>query len=194
MRKKNVYLFVSTLDITDEELSVVLKIHEAIKTKNQTDQYKIVWVPIVEEWTDQLRKKFEILKAKVSFYVVEHFGSVAGFKYIKEEWQFKKKPMVVTMNHQGKILHHNAFHLIQAWGIKAFPFTKTQEDEIHTSRQWVAPIVSNIHPNINTWVSLYWYKQMSSLNYLLIVNVMINHVSPSKPTIILALYKMKPVY
>ncbi|XP_054794691.1 protein SIEVE ELEMENT OCCLUSION B-like [Prosopis cineraria] len=152
LKKKNVYLFVSTLDITEEELSVVLKIHESIKTKNQTEQYKIVWVPIVEEWTEQLRKKFELLKTKMPFFVVEHFGSVAGFKYIKEEWQFKKKPMVVTMNHQGKILHPNAFHLVQAWGFKAFPFTKTQEEEIHTSRQWVAPIVSQIHPSISTWI------------------------------------------
>ncbi|KAI9122844.1 hypothetical protein K1719_005733 [Acacia pycnantha] len=151
LKKKNVYLFVSTLDITDEELSVVLKIDEAIKTKNQMDHYKILWVPMVEEWTDQLRKRFEILKAKMAFFVVEHFGSVAGFKYMKEEWQFKKKAMVVTMNHQGKILHHNAFHLIHSWGIKAFPFTKTQEEEIHSSRQWVAPIASQMHPQIGTW-------------------------------------------
>ncbi|XP_028782760.1 protein SIEVE ELEMENT OCCLUSION B [Neltuma alba] len=151
LRKKNVYLFISTLDITEEELSVVFKIHEAIRTKNQTDQHKIVWVPIVEEWTDQLRKKFEHLKAKMPFFVVEHFGSAAGFKYIKEEWQFKKKPMVVTMNHQGKILHHNAFHLVESWGIKAFPFTKTREEEIHHSRQWVENIVTHIHPSIPIW-------------------------------------------
>ncbi|KAI9087463.1 hypothetical protein K1719_030603 [Acacia pycnantha] len=152
LEKKNVYLFVSTLDITDEERSVLLKIHEAIETKNQTDQYKIVWVPIVEERTDQLSQKFENLKAKMPFFVVERFRSdAAGFKYMKEKWQFEKKAMVVTMNHQGKIFHHNAFHLIHSWGIKAFPFTKTKEDEIHSSRQWIARIVSQIHPQIGAW-------------------------------------------
>ncbi|KAI9123222.1 hypothetical protein K1719_006111 [Acacia pycnantha] len=151
LEKKNVYLFVSTLDMTDEERLVLLKIREAIETKNQTEQYTILWVPIVEEWTDQLSKSFENLKAEMPFFVVEHFGSVAGFKYMKEEWQFEKKAMVVTMNHQGKILHHNAFHLIHSWGIKAFPFTKTKEDEIHSSRQWIAPIVSQIHPKIGAW-------------------------------------------
>lgn len=145
--RKNVYLFISTLDITEEEISNLLPIYQSIKTN---DQYKIVWIPMVEEWNDQLRKKFEILKTKMPWYVVEHFGSMAGYKYIKEEWHFKKQPMVVVLNSQGKVLNTNAFHLIQVSGMKAFPFT-TGQAKIDIDTDWSG--IGQIHPTINSWVS-----------------------------------------
>ena len=37
------------------------------------DQYKIVWIAIVEQWTDELRKKFEMLRFKMPWYVVQYF-------------------------------------------------------------------------------------------------------------------------
>ncbi|XP_057755683.1 protein SIEVE ELEMENT OCCLUSION B-like [Arachis stenosperma] len=149
LKRKHVYLFISTLDITEEEISVLRAVHESIKTD---EQYKIVWVPIVEEWTENLRKKFEVLKAKMQWYVVQHFGSIAGYKYIKEEWHFKKSPMVVVLNPQGKVQHTNAFHLIQAYGMKAFPFTSVEEERIHNEIHWVGPVVGDIHSNIDTWI------------------------------------------
>ena len=64
-----------------------------------------------------LDKKFEFLKSKMPWYVVQHSGPIAGYKYIKEEWHFKKKPMVVVLNPQGKVQHANAFHLIHTFFI-----------------------------------------------------------------------------
>ena len=150
IRKKNVYLFISTLDITEEEISVLRPVYDHTKT---TDQYKIVWIPIVEQWTEQLRKKFEILKTKMPWLVVQHFGTIAGYRYVKEEWHFKKMPMVVTLNPQGKVLHTNAFHLIHAYGMKAFPFTTVDEERIDREVHWVGSVVGDIHPGISTWVS-----------------------------------------
>ncbi|KAK7344016.1 hypothetical protein VNO77_13214 [Canavalia gladiata] len=149
LKKKNVYLFISTLDITEEEISVLRPVYDSIRTN---DQYKIVWIPIVEEWTEQLRKKFDVLKSKMSWYVVQHFGTIAGYKYVKEEWHFKKKPMVVVLNPQGKVQHANAFHLIQAYGMKAFPFTTANEEIMNKELHWVGSVVGNIHPNIDTWI------------------------------------------
>ncbi|MED6220176.1 hypothetical protein PIB30_042316 [Stylosanthes scabra] len=149
LRRKHVYLFISTLDITEEDISLLTPLHESIKTD---EQYKIVWIPIVEEWSEHLRKKFEVLKAKMEWYVVQNFGSIAGYKYIKEEWHFNKRPMVVVLNPQGKVLHTNAFHLIQAYGMKAFPFTSVEEERIHKETHWVGPVVGDIHSNIDTWI------------------------------------------
>lgn len=157
LKKKNVFLFVSTLEITEEEISILRPIYETTKTGNQ---YKIVWVPIVEEWTDQLKKKFEFLKSRVPWYVVHHFGTIKGFKFIKEEWQFKKKPMVVVLSPQGKILHSNAFHMIQVWGLNAFPFTHSVEETLTQEASWVGSLVPNI-PTVNTWVT---NKQYSFTN------------------------------
>ncbi|XP_028793452.1 protein SIEVE ELEMENT OCCLUSION B-like, partial [Neltuma alba] len=142
LRKKNVFLFVSTLDITEEDVSIMRPVFEKIKTD---DQYKIIWVPIVEEWNEALRKKFEFLKFKMPWLVLHHFECIKGFKFIKEEWQFKKQPMIVVMNPQGKIVHHNAFHLIQVWGLQAFPFTAKEEERLIYEASWVVSLFPG-HP------------------------------------------------
>ncbi|XP_061371224.1 protein SIEVE ELEMENT OCCLUSION B-like [Gastrolobium bilobum] len=152
LKKKNVFLFISTLDITVEEISLFKPIHDATKSGNE---YKIVWVPIVEEWNDQLRKKFEFLKSKMPWFVLQHFAPIKGIEFIKEEWQFKKKPMFVVMSPQGKILHPNAFHMIQVWGLNAFPFTQSIETTLTQQASWIESLVININPQITTWEQKY---------------------------------------
>ncbi|XP_027367350.1 protein SIEVE ELEMENT OCCLUSION B-like [Abrus precatorius] len=149
LKKKHVYLLISSLDITEEEILVLRPVYEYIKTN---DQYKIVWIPIVEEWSDKLCKKFEAIKSKMPWYTVQHFGTIAGYKYIKEEWHFRKKPMVVVLNPLGKVQHTNAFHLIHAHGMKAFPFTILDQERIDREIHWVGSVVGNIHPNVSTWI------------------------------------------
>lgn len=144
------YLFISTLDVTEEEISAVRTVHESIKTN---EQYKIVWVPIVEGWTEQLRKKFEVLKSKMSWYVVHNIENIAGFKFITEEWEFKNKTMFVVLSPQGKIHHTNAFHLIKAYGIKAFPFTFEDEKKIQDEKNWIGSVVGKISRDVTSWVS-----------------------------------------
>ena len=158
LREKKVLLFISTLEVTHEEISVMLRLHEGLKTNNHHEQYRLVWIPMVEEWTMTLRKKMEILKAKMPWYViqVQQFGFgggiIAGSKFIKQEWQFKKTPMVVVMDHQGKVKHKNAFQFIKVWGIKAFPFDEDKEDEINMQVNWLRPIICDIYPTILPWV------------------------------------------
>lgn len=153
LKKKNVYLFVSTLDVTEEEITAVRSVYESIKTN---EQYKIVWIPIVEGWNEQLRKKFDILRSKMPWYVVQNVENIAGFKFINEEWDFKKKSMFVVFSPQGKVQHKNAFHLIKSYGIKAFPFTMDDEIRIQKDRNWIVSVVGNIDRNISTWVSKFW--------------------------------------
>ncbi|KAG4997794.1 hypothetical protein AAZX31_10G175500 [Glycine max] len=149
LKKKHVYLLISTLDITEEEISVLQPVYDSIKTG---DQYKIVWIPIVEEWNEMLHKRFEFLKSKMPWYVVQHFGAIAGYKYIKEEWHFKKMPMVVVLNPQGKVQHANAFHLIHVYGMKAFPFTIADQERIDREIHWIGSVVGDNHPHISTWI------------------------------------------
>ena len=144
---RNVYLLISTLDITEEEISVLRPVHDAIKTD---EQYKIIWILIVEEWSDHLRRKFEALKAKMPRYVVQQFGSIEGYKYIKEKWHFKTRPMVVVLNPQGKVQHTNAFRLIQAYGMKAFPFTTLDQERIDKETNRVGYLLGSVVGNIHS--------------------------------------------
>ncbi|CAK8572056.1 unnamed protein product [Lathyrus sativus] len=151
LKKKDVLLFISTLEISQEDISMLIKIDQHIKKKG--NQHKIVWVPIVEEWDDGMHKTFESLKSKMPWYVVNHFAPIKGIKYIRKELHFKQKPMVVVLSPQGKILHPNAFHMIQVWGIRGFPFYKSKEETMSPTLEWdvLDSLVVDIDINIE-WV------------------------------------------
>ncbi|KAG6732706.1 hypothetical protein I3843_01G183600 [Carya illinoinensis] len=149
LKRKNVLLFISGLDISDDDISILKPIHELI---SKEDQYKIVWIPIVEQWTEDLQKKFEILRAKMPWYVVQYFSPIAGIRFIKEKWHFKGKPSVVVLSPQGKVESDNAIHMIRVWGIKAFPFTTAVEETLSSSRDWIGSIATGVNPNIESWI------------------------------------------
>ncbi|KAK7293519.1 hypothetical protein RJT34_16387 [Clitoria ternatea] len=164
LKKKDVFLFISTIDITEEEISVLKSIYEKEKSKNQ---YKILWVPIVEEWNGQLRKKFEALVSKMSWYVLHHFAPIKGLKFITKEWKFKTKPTFVVLNPQGKILHPNAFHMIQVWGLDVFPFTQTIEVTRTQDASWIGSLVTSVNPQITTWNESGWALLTQGSNVVL---------------------------
>lgn len=142
LKKKEVFLFISTLNISQEDISILIPIYDHLKETGS--QYKIVWIPVVDEWTDKLRKKFDSLKSKMPWYVLHHFAPIKGIKYIKEELHFNQKPLVVVLSPQGKILHHNAFHMIQVWGVKGFPYTEDKEKSITQELKWVVSLLVDI--------------------------------------------------
>lgn len=149
LKRKNVLLFISSLDITEEDISILRPIHDAIKKE---DQYKIVWIPIVEQWTEDLQKKFEILRSKMPWYVVQYYSPIAGIRFVKEKWHFKGKPTVVVLNHQGKVECENALHMIRVWGMKAFPFNSAVEETLTTSKEWIGHIGTAVNPNVENWI------------------------------------------
>ena len=122
LKKKNVLLIISSLNIHKNLLSELMLIYDGIKEKG--DEYKIVWIPIVEQWTDDLREKFEMLRSMMPWYIVQYSSPVAGIKFIKEEWHFNNEPIVVVMNPQGDVENEDALHLILQRGMSAFPFTR----------------------------------------------------------------------
>jgi len=152
LKKKDVFLFISTLDISQEDISILIPIHDHIKKTGS--QHKIVWVPIVEEWNDKLKKKFDSLKSKMPWYVLHHFAPIKGIKYIKEELHFKQKPLFVVLSPQGKILHQNAFHMIQVWGVKGFPYSKSKEESMTQELMWVDSLLADIDIKIK-WVRIW---------------------------------------
>jgi hypothetical protein len=87
----------------------------------------------VEQWTDGLQKKFEMLQSIMPWYTVQYFSPLAGIKFIKEEWHFENEPIVVVMNPQGDVFNENAFHMIREEGMSAFPFTGVVLEACHAS-------------------------------------------------------------
>jgi hypothetical protein len=81
LKKKNLLLFISGLNnIYMNDISDMMSIYDGIREKE--DQYKIVWIPlIVEQWTNNLRKKFEILRSKMPWYIVQYISTVVSSMY-----------------------------------------------------------------------------------------------------------------
>ncbi|XP_016647183.1 PREDICTED: protein SIEVE ELEMENT OCCLUSION B-like [Prunus mume] len=152
LRTKNVLLFISSVDISEDYLSLLIPIHDSL---NENDDYKIIWMPIAEEWTEELQVKFESLRVKMPWYTVGQISAqVAGIKYIKEDWNFKGKPMLVVLNTKGQLQHSNALHMISIWGPEALPFTHKREEQLLSSLQdtWFVSVVGAIHPSVSEWI------------------------------------------
>ncbi|XP_059461643.1 protein SIEVE ELEMENT OCCLUSION B-like [Corylus avellana] len=120
LKKNGVLLLISGLDISRDDISVLKSIYDGIREEGY--DYKIVWIPIVEQWTDDLQKKFEMLRSRMPWYIVQYFSPLAAtsIKFIKEEWYFENKPIVVVMNLQGDVVNKNAFPLIREGGMSTF--------------------------------------------------------------------------
>jgi hypothetical protein len=57
---------------------------------------------------------------------VQYFSAVAAIKFIQE--RYDNKPIVLLMNPQGDVENKDALHLIQQYGMSAFPFTPLQAE------------------------------------------------------------------
>ncbi|KAJ0074951.1 hypothetical protein Patl1_33331 [Pistacia atlantica] len=50
--------------------------------------------------------------------------------YIQEVRHSNKKPILVVLDPQGKLVNNNALHMLWIWGSLAFPFTISKEEEL----------------------------------------------------------------
>ncbi|CAL0299867.1 unnamed protein product [Lupinus luteus] len=148
LQKKDIFLFFSTLDIIESDFDYLIPIYNTIKTG---DRYKILWVPIVEEWNDELRIQFDSLKSKMPWYVLYNSEPIRGIKFIREYLHFKNKPTIVVLSPQAKILHLNAFYMIEVWGLSGFPFTETIQESLTLESSWIHSLVKDINSHIPQW-------------------------------------------
>ncbi|PON40916.1 Sieve element occlusion, C-terminal [Parasponia andersonii] len=72
-------------------------------------------------------------------------------RYIKEKWNFSKKPQVVVMDTHGKIVHTNAIHMMCIWRSQAYPFSTVQEQLMWEKTSWsIDLLVDDLEPNMFT--------------------------------------------
>nr|POF15881.1 protein sieve element occlusion b [Quercus suber] len=139
MKTKNALLWFSGLDISRVDISILNSIYKEI---SKEDQYKIVWIPIEEKWTDDMLKKFYMLWSKMpTWYTVYNYSFKLGIKYIKERWQFKDKPIVVVMNTQGIVVHPNALRMFTVSRRNAFPSTTEKEAQLSIRDDWFGYLI-----------------------------------------------------
>ncbi|XP_058180197.1 protein SIEVE ELEMENT OCCLUSION A-like [Rhododendron vialii] len=158
LKRKTVVLLISDLDHIEEEERFALKrTYDEAKKKSDL-QYEIVWIPVVDRSTDEeaSRKKFEQLQAKMSWYTVADpwLLDPVVIRYIKEEWHFSKKLILVALDPQGKAVCNNALHMFMVWGNIAYPFTVDKEESLWKEETWnLELLVGGSYPDISDWIS-----------------------------------------
>lgn len=153
VKTKNVLLWFSGLNISEVDISILKSIYEEI---SKEDQYKIVWIPIEEKWTNDMQKKFDMLRSKMpTWYIVHNYSFKLGIKYIMEKWQFENKPIVVVMNSQGIVVHPDALRMITVSQINAFPFTTKKEEELFYGEDWFGYLIFDNFTTMTQSVKLF---------------------------------------
>ncbi|XP_076909019.1 protein SIEVE ELEMENT OCCLUSION B-like [Bidens hawaiensis] len=163
LKKKTVLLFISDLDLQEDELLVLDRIYQEarLNPSRAESHYEVVWLPVVPNhrttpWTQENQSKFEALRNIMPWYSVFHPSLLdpAAIKYIKEVWHFNHKPLLVVMDPHGRIVNTNALHMMWIWGSVAFPFTSMREEALWREETWrIELLVDSIEPNIFTWVA-----------------------------------------
>ncbi|KAF9603057.1 hypothetical protein IFM89_033782 [Coptis chinensis] len=161
LRRKNVLLLISDIDISHEELSILDQMYKESRQQPGRPEsfYEVVWLPVVDRstpWTEEKQKNFETLQNMMPWYSVYHPSLLdpAVIKYIKDMWKFAKKPILVVLDPQGRVANQNALHMMWIWGSLAFPFTSVREDGLWREETWrMELLVDGIDQNILNWIS-----------------------------------------
>ncbi|EEF35446.1 protein SIEVE ELEMENT OCCLUSION B [Ricinus communis] len=161
LRRKNVLLLISGLNISHDQLSILEQIYNESRihaTRMDSHQYEVVWIPVVDrtvQWTDPMQKQFEALQATMPWYTVYSPTLIdkVVIRFIKEVWHFRNKPILVVLDPQGKVACPNALHMMWIWGSTAFPFTTFREESLWREETWrLELLVDGIDSTILTWI------------------------------------------
>ncbi|KAK9061696.1 hypothetical protein SSX86_018879 [Deinandra increscens subsp. villosa] len=156
LRRKNVLLLISGLDVSREELVNLTEIYMMSRVQQGSRMialYELVWIPIV----DAMDKKFEDTKNSMPWYSVHNpsYVDMVVRKSIGDRWNFRSKPILVVLDPQGKELNRNAIHMMWIWGFMAFPFTTDKEEALWRDETWSLNLIlaySGIDITVYNWV------------------------------------------
>ncbi|KAI3508747.1 hypothetical protein L1887_23760 [Cichorium endivia] len=160
LRRRNVLLLISGLEMSREELSILEEIYSESRIHGTKTNavYEVVWIPIVDpsvNYTGEMDRKFEEMKEKMPWYSVSHPSIIdrAVVRSIGDRWHFRSKPILVVLDPQGRELSPNAIHMMWIWGSNAFPFTSIKEELLWRDETWrLELLVSGMDPNIVNWI------------------------------------------
>ncbi|XP_077253093.1 protein SIEVE ELEMENT OCCLUSION B-like [Tasmannia lanceolata] len=157
LRRKIVILFISDLDISREELFILTQFYNDTHHGKTERHYEVVWLPVVDKtilWTDAKQENFNRLFSSMPWYSLNHPSLLepAVIRYIKEVWHFDKKPLLVVLDPQGRVVNQNALHMMWIWGGLAFPFSGLREEALWKEETWrMEFLVDEIDPLMLQW-------------------------------------------
>ncbi|KAK1440915.1 hypothetical protein QVD17_06749 [Tagetes erecta] len=158
LRKRNVLLLVSGLDMSLDDVSFLEQIYTDthVQGLRMESLYDMVWVPIMESnvMNTDFVKVLEDMMNIMPWHSVYNPSNIDRVvkKSIRDRWSFRNKPVIVVLDPQGRELNLNALHMMWIWGPFAFPFTTTREKTMWRGEVWrLEFLVSGMDPIILEW-------------------------------------------
>ncbi|KAL4304121.1 hypothetical protein GQ457_10G015180 [Hibiscus cannabinus] len=154
LRNKHVLFLISDLDIPVEEIKVLNWLYQ------RTDRtYEIVWLPIVDLSTYDVKRFWE-LKQLMKWSVVVEPSRIETdvVESVKREWNFIRHSIAVSVTPAGEVVCQNALPMLWIWGNMAFPFSDRTEQILWNSidelNGWKLDLLLDefIVPDIRSWV------------------------------------------
>jgi Sieve element occlusion C-terminus len=102
--------------------------------------------------TSTREERYNRLASNMPWYYLHNPSMIdpAVVEYVSHVWLFDKKPFLVVLDPQGKVVCPNALHMMWIWGSGAFPFTSAREEALWKEETWrLELIVDEIDPAIN---------------------------------------------
>jgi len=168
-KKKYVLLFISGLENIKEDIKVLNSINEKLKESREvenhrSEDFKILWIPIVDEWNEERRKKLEnnLRDTKFEWYVVKYFNCETSLKLIKEVFNYEGKHIIPLINPQGKVENIDAKQIISQWGIDGFPFRTSDQCRLSQQWKWFWSEITKFNPAIEHLVSTMFLNYCNS--------------------------------
>ncbi|KAL8160122.1 hypothetical protein V2J09_001659 [Rumex salicifolius] len=127
---KTVLLLISGLDMDPDQLTKLKKIYN--ESSQLHEHFTIVWVPMVDPTATWSDSQFDEVQSSMPWYSVSQPSiiSKAAIRLFIQGLNFKGKPIVVSVDPQGKITSLNALHMMWIWKNDAFPFTLAREGDL----------------------------------------------------------------
>ncbi|KAK7401162.1 hypothetical protein VNO78_12481 [Psophocarpus tetragonolobus] len=160
LKKKYVLLFISGLEDIEDEIKLLKSINEKLKEKPKEvegyryEDFKILWIPIVEEWNEERRRRLQSIlqRNKFGWYVVKNFNFETGIRLIKEVFGYKEKPIIPLINPQGRVENIDTKQIISAWDIDGFPFRSSDHTRLTQQWNWFWSEMNKFKPSIENMV------------------------------------------
>ncbi|KAL2322223.1 hypothetical protein Fmac_026602 [Flemingia macrophylla] len=155
-KKKHVLLFISGVENIEEEAQLLKSISEKLKEKPREvegyrkEDFKILWIPIVDEWNEKHRKALEthLQRTKIGWYVVKDFSFETGIKLIKEVFNYRDRPIIPLISPEGKVENSDTRQIMSMWGIDGFPFRTSDHNRLTQQWNWFWSEITKLNPRI----------------------------------------------
>ncbi|CAA7058304.1 unnamed protein product [Microthlaspi erraticum] len=128
-------------------------------SSNTEQDYEILWIPIPtsRKWTHYEQETFTFFSNSLPWISVRRpwLMSSTVLDFLREEWPYRDgETMVVVMDPNGKVVNMNAMDMVLIWGVRAYPFSVSREDELWEEEDgWsLKLLLDGIHPAFDTWV------------------------------------------